>query len=187
MTFNILHLRGTEYSEGRYNSFMKELAEQNITDFKIWDGIYDGANRRRGINKAHKQIVADAKRNGLSEVCICEDDIVFLGKGAFDYFIQNKPAEYDLYLGGLSNLVRRKDDYITDFRGFTLYIVHESFYDRYLSTKDDVDIDGAMKDLGKYYLCQKVVCTQKAGWSYHRKKVVDYSRLLNQYDLYKNE
>lgn len=185
MTLNILHLRGTEYSEGRYNSFMKELAEQEITDYKIWDGIYDGANRRRGINLSHKKIVRDAKERGLPEVCICEDDIVFLSKGAFDFFIQNKPVEYSLYLGGISNILKREKDYITDFRGFTLYFVHASFYDQYLSTPDDIDIDSAMKGRGRFYLCDRVVCSQKPGWSYHRRKNVDYSRLLRQYNTYK--
>lgn len=184
-TLNILHLRNTEFSEGRYNSFMKELAEQGITDYKIWDGIYDGANRRRGINLAHKSIVRWAKENNLPEICIAEDDICFLAPGAFNYYIENKPTTYHLYLGGISNLLKRQEDYITDFRGFTLYFVHSTFYDKYLSTKDDVDIDGAMKDLGKYYLCKKVVCSQHAGWSYHKKRVVDYTRLLKQYEIYK--
>jgi hypothetical protein len=183
---NVIHLQNTDYSKDRYNSFTKEFNEQGITDYKIWDGIHH-PNKITAISRAHKQIVSDAKERGLPEVCIAEDDVYFLGKGAFDYFIQNKPNEYDIYMAGISNLLKRENDYITDFRGMTLYIVNKIFYDTFLSVPENVNIDGAMKGLGKYYLCNKVVCSQRAGYSYHRKKHTDYSYLLKQYDVYEGE
>lgn len=180
---NIIHLRGTDWSNERYNSFMKELNEQGITDYKIWDGV-SHQNKITAISRAHKQIVEDAKKRKLSEVCIAEDDVIFLAKGAFDYYLQNKPKEYDIWLGGISNRLKIKDDYIIDFRGMTLYTVHERFYETFLSVPESVNIDAAMKGLGKYYLCPKVICSQRAGYSYHKKKYKDYSHLLKQYDTY---
>lgn len=178
-TLNILHLRNTEWSEGRYNSFMKELAEQGITDYRIWDGLTDKYNVRRAISKSHKQIVRWAKENNMPEVCIAEDDICFKAAGDFDFFMQNKPNSFDLYLGGPSQIIRKVNDLILDFRGLTLYCVNAPFYDAFLKVKEDTDIDHALKGLGKYHLCPKSVCAQNTGWSYHKQKNVDYSRLFN--------
>jgi len=180
---HIIHLRNTDYSSDRFGSFTKEMNEQGIKNYKVWDGIHD-SNKVRAISMAHKQIVQYAKENGLPEVCIMEDDCVFLSNGAFEYFLQNKPNDYSLYLGGISNLLGREDDYITNFRGMTLYFIHESFYDKFLSVPETVNIDAGLKGLGKYYLCPKVVCSQKAGYSYHKKRHKDYSHLLKQYDVY---
>lgn len=183
---HIIYLRNTEYSQDRYDSFTKEMNEQGIIDYKVWDGIHD-ANRVRGISRAHKQVVQYAKENQLPEVCIMEDDCIFLGKGAFEYFVQNKPNDYSLYMGGISNLLGRKDDYITNFRGMTLYFIREQFYDAFLSVPETVNIDAGLKGLGKYYLCNKIVCSQRAGYSYHKKRHKDYSYLLKQYDVYEGK
>lgn len=180
---HIIHLRGTDYSQERFNSFTKEMNEQGIENYKVWDGIHD-ANKVRAISRAHKQIVHYAKENNLPEICIAEDDVIFTGKGAFDYYIQNKPTEFDLWLGGCSNVLKKEDDYITNFRGLTLYTVHESFYDKFLSVPETINIDAGLKGLGKYYLSPKVVCSQKSGYSYHKKRHTDYSHLLKQYDVY---
>jgi len=180
---HIIHLRNTDYSNERFNSFTKEMHEQGIEHYKVWDGIHD-ANRVRGISRAHKQIVQYAKDNGLPEICIAEDDLCFLANGAFDYYLHNKPTEFSIYMGGLSNILKREEDYITDFRGMTLYTVHESFYNRFLSIPETVNIDAGLKGLGKYYLCSKVVCSQRAGFSYHKKRHKDYSHLLKQYNVY---
>jgi hypothetical protein len=180
---HLIHLRGTDYSQERYDSFTKEMNEQGIIDYKVWDGIHD-ANRIRAISRAHKQIVQYAKQNGFPEICIAEDDIFFLGKGAFEYYLQNKPATFSIYIGGLSNLLKKEEDYITDFRGLTLYTVHESFYDKFLSVPETVNIDAGLKGLGKYYLCPKIVCSQKSGYSYHKKRHKDYSHLLKQYEVF---
>lgn len=183
---HIIHLRNTDYSNDRLNSFTKEMNEQDISQYKVWDGIHD-ANRVRGINRAHKQIVQYAKENQLPEVCIMEDDCVFLGKGAFEYYLQNKPTSYDLWLGGISNRLKIQEDHITDFRGMTLYTAHEKFYDVFLSVPETVNIDAGLKGLGKYFLCPKIVCSQRAGYSYHKKRHKDYSHLLKQYETFNGE
>lgn len=183
---HIIHLRNTDYSSDRFNSFTKEMNEQGVGNYKVWDGIHD-TNKIRAISRAHKRIVQYAKENGLPEICIAEDDIVFLEKGAFEYYLRNKPAEFSIYMGGLSNILNRMEDFILDFRGLTLYTIHESFYDRFLSVPEDINIDAGLKNMGKYYLCTKVVCTQRAGYSYHKKRHKDYSHLLKQYDIYEGK
>lgn len=179
----IIHLRNTEWSNERYLSFTKEMNEQCISDYRVWDGIHD-SNKIRAISRSHKQIVQYAKDALLPEICIMEDDCFFTGKGAFEYYLQNKPVEFDIWLGGLSNLLKRQDDYITDFRGLLLYTIHERFYDKFLSIPENVNIDAGLKGLGKYYLCPKIVCGERPGYSYHRKKNVDRTDLLKQYNVY---
>lgn len=183
---HIIHLKGTDYSADRYHSLIREMHVQGIENYKVWDGIHD-ANRVRGINKAHKQIVWYAKENKLPEVCIMEDDCIFLGEGAFEYYLRHKPVFYDLWLGGISNRLKVQDDHITDFRGMTLYTVHERFYDAFLSVPETVNIDAGLRGLGKYYLCPQVICSQKAGYSYHKKRHKDYSHLLKQYETFNGE
>lgn len=183
---HIIHLRGTDYSQERFSSSTKEMNEQGITDYKVWDGIHD-PNKVRAISQAHKQIVSYAKENRFPEICIMEDDCVFLGHGAFDYYLQNKPTDFSIYIGGLSNVLKKEEDYVTDFRGLTLYTINEKFYDKFLSVPETVNIDAALKGLGKYYLCPKIVCSQKSGYSYHKKRHTDYAHLLKQYDIYEGK
>src|SRR5688572_23949648 len=102
---NIIHLRGTDHSQERLDSFTKEMNEQGIADYRVWDGVHD-SNRIRAISRAHKQIVAYAKENSVAEICIMEDDCIFIGKGAFDYYLRNKPTCFDLWLGGISNKLK---------------------------------------------------------------------------------
>lgn len=184
MKLNILHLFGTDFSKGRYDSFMKQLSEQAITDFKIWPGIYDKWMPPRGINRSHKQIITDAKEKGLPNVCVMEDDVCFYGKGAFDFFVSNIPDEYDIFLGSLSN--GKPDDHgvVKWFRGMSLYIVNNCFYDTFLAANEKLDIDAALANKGLFRVCPEVVCYQADGYSYHKKAVKQYSRLTNQYKRY---
>lgn len=187
MKLNILHLYGTDFSQGRYDSFMKQLSEQGITDFKIWPGIYDKGMPYRGINRAHKQIIADAKERNLPSVCVMEDDCMFYGSGAFDFFINNKPTEFDIYLGSLSNGTSDSYGILKWFRGMTLYIVNNCFYDTFLSVPEKMDIDAALSNKGLFKVCPAIVCYQSDGYSYHKKAVKQYSKLTNQYKRYAPE
>jgi hypothetical protein len=183
MLISIIHLKETQWSAARHLSFSNELAEQNINDYIVWDGIRD-VNTIRAISRSHKQIVHYAKDHKLKEVCIMEDDTIFLGNGAFDYFISHKPRSFDLYLATASNVLRREGGMIKDFRGLLLYIIHENFYDTFLSVDEHVHIDVAMKDKGDYYICPKVVAAEKSGWSYNKKRVVNRRHLINQFEKY---
>lgn len=184
MTLNILHLYGTDFSKGRYDSFMKQLSEQGITDYKIWPGIYDKGMPQRGISRSHKQIIADAKGKGLPSVCVMEDDVCFFSKGAFDFFIKNVPNEYDLFLGSLSNGKPDAHGMIKWFRGMSLYVVNNCFYDTFLSVDEKKDIDAALSSSGLFKVSPEIVCYQADGYSYHKKAVTQYSKLTKQYKIY---
>jgi len=61
MELNIIHL---ERREDRLIMLENQLIEQNIVDYKLWEGVID-KNPKRGMAKAHKQIIEWAK----NEIC----------------------------------------------------------------------------------------------------------------------
>jgi len=184
LKLNIIHLYATSFSDARRKNFIKQGMEQEIKDFRIWPGVLDLSMPFRGISRAHKQIVSHAKNNKLPRVCVMEDDVAFFAKGAFEYFIKNIPDDYDIYLGSISSGEPDKDNVVKWFRGMSLYIVHERFYDTFLSVKETANIDSALSDKGVYKVCPALVCYQMDGYSYNKKAVKQYSKLTNKYKIY---
>lgn len=139
----------------------------------------------RGVSNAHKQIVKFAKDSQLKEICIGEDDMKFLGKGAFEYYISNKQTDYDLYLGNIFSGTLREDNTVENFAGLTLYFIHERFYDTFLSTDELQHLDRAMEGhRGKYVVCNPMVTTQQEGFSDNKKEWGKYDEYLQDYKLF---
>lgn len=164
----------------RYEPLIDELKRQNITDYEIWPCIMlkDVVS---SINASHKMIVRDAKEKGLAMVAIAEDDIYFPAQDGWKYFLKSIPEIFDIYLACT---------YITPIDqkqvvGFHLYIVHERFYDKFLSVKDDIHIDTAMNGLGDMQFCYPFAALQRKGFSSNNKTICDYSLVLKDEDIYK--
>jgi len=181
---NIIHLPNDPkfpHREERETSFIKQIQEQGITDYKVWDGIYEKHDPKKGICMSHKRIIQDAKDNNLPCCLIMEDDAVFSAPGAFDYFISQIPEDYDLFMGLI--YVGTVKDYrvMNGFSGgVTLYVVHERFYDFVLDLPDSCHIDREMglNCFDKLYLvCNPEVVFQKGGFS-------DNTRTKQYYDTY---
>jgi hypothetical protein len=166
----------------RIEPLMQELRRQKIYVYSFWHPVEDKDSVVRSINKSHKQIIEWAKETGKKEVLIFEDDIHFPSEKGFEYFIQNKPEDYDIYLACTytppisNNLIC----------GFHCYIVHERFYDKYLSVPIEAHVDVAMNDLGgKYVFCYPFPALQRKGFSANNKSESDYNVVLKQGDIYK--
>jgi hypothetical protein len=175
MVLNIIHL---PHRTDRLKVLNQELLEQNILKYKIWDGIIDKSFPQRGISQAHKQIVKYAQEEKLAEILIAEDDLHFTSKGAFDYFIKNKPNHYDIYLGGIHEGKVKEDDTVEDFSGGTLYIVNSRFYDVFLSVPENLNIDRALRYRGKFVVCNPPVAIQHNGFSDNIKQYCNYDEYL---------
>ncbi|MEO7048916.1 MAG: hypothetical protein ABI091_26675 [Ferruginibacter sp.] len=167
----------------RLESF-KEQAEIQGFNFRVWQGKIDLVAVFRAISDAHKQIVIDAKINGLNHVCIAEDDIKFNCKGAWNYYLENIPKEFDLYLGMVYEGKIENNKLVNNpytFSGLSLYTVSSRFYDRFLSMNSMAHLD---KELGKfagrydYYVVPEFVCYQMDGYSDQKKKDCKYDHLL---------
>jgi hypothetical protein len=184
MRLNIIHI---PQRTDRMKLLQQELYFQGVQDYRLWDGIVDPLLPYRGISKAHKQIVRHAKENSLPEVLIAEDDLHFTSKNAFQFYLENKPSDYDIYLGGIYSGNLDKERTVKDFSGLTLYSVHQRFYDSFLSISEDQDLDRALCNKGKFSVCYPFVVTQHSGFSDNVKKYCDYDKLLLGRALFKED
>jgi len=181
MELHIIHL---PHRSDRLTLLNQEFETQNITAYKIWNGIIHPSNPATGISQAHKQIVRYALENGLPEILIGEDDLKFTAPGAFDYYLQQKPTEYDLYLGGISYGQLNSDNTVNDFSGTLLYMVHERFYQTFLSIPEDKNLDRSLKHKGKYIVCDPQPVIEHYGYSDHLKGYFDYSEFFEARNLF---
>lgn len=155
---------------------MKELETQGITDYEFWRGIYI-PSVKASINAAHKQIVEYAQLADFDEVCIGEDDLKFSTVGAWDYFLSQKPKDFDIYLGGIFLGDPDKNGVVKDFTGLTLYVVAKRFYETFLAVDPEEHLDRALVGLGKFVVCQPFVVTQWDGFSANTGKDETYRDL----------
>lgn len=172
---------------------MEQMATQKIA-FNVWDGVIVQNMPFMGVAIAHQRIVLDAKLKGLKEVYIAEDDIIFSHPNSWKYYIENKPTEFDLYLGGIYNLDGQggnldENNRVKDFFcGMTLYCVPEHYYDQFLSTIQYNHIDRQLSkrsDTDKFIVCNPFVVYQRNGWSDLKQKDVDYSNYVDKMNLYR--
>lgn len=168
----------------RFDRLMKEFTEQGIKYYTILPAIHSQESALKGINLAHKQCVQYAKDNGLKEICIMEDDVRFTSKNSFNHFIENKPKEFDLYLGGVYLGEILPNNLINSFAGLHCYIIREQFYDTFLSVPDNKHIDRALSNLGTFYVSYPFTSIQYNGYSYNTKQVMNYDSLLENKLLY---
>jgi hypothetical protein len=185
-TVKHLHIIHLDRRTDRLQKLTAQLKEQNIYAC-LWPGIIDPVNSRKGIARAHQQIVAFAKQEKLSQIIIAEDDIQFTSVGAFDYFINNRPAQFDLYLASIYYGKISADNTVNDFAGLTLYSIHENFYDQFLAIDTTIDIDRALAGKGKFVVCNPFVAIQHNGYSDNKKMVCNYDTLLEGRILFSGE
>ncbi len=183
MKLYILH--DNQRSE-RLEPLLKELKTQGITNYEIIQPVVDPSKFPfENINHAHKSLVRMAKEKGMKEICIAEDDLMFTSPNAWNYFLENKPKDYTVYLGGTYHMPIDLNLII----GFHLYIVHESFYDLYLSVPDKSHIDNSICDLkSNHKICYPFIALQRSGYSAnHPGQIVDYNEGcgIKETDLYR--
>jgi len=162
---------------------LEELKNQGITNYELWDGIYL-PSIKQSINVAHKQIIEYADVAEFDEVCIGEDDLKFTAPGAWGYFLEQKPKDFDIYLGGTFMGIPDENNMVKDFAGLTLYIVAKRFYERFLSTPDDDHLDRVLSGLGKYVVCNPIVVTQYDGVSGNTGKFEAYEGFFKNRNLF---
>lgn len=171
MQINVIH---NPESKERGEKLQKVIDEYNL-DVKYWPAIYDKEMPFRGICKAHKQIIQYAKDKGLGSVCIAEDDFYFTSKQSWKYFLENIPMDYDVYLSGIYCGTIKEDNTSQDFCGLHLYIVHEKFYDRFLSVPNENNIDRQLGRIGRAVVSYPFISLQyNNAWSEHKSMICPY-------------
>lgn len=171
----------------KYEPLVAELNSQGITDYELWPCMIL-PEVIESINASHKMIVRWAKDNGLDEVVIGEDDLMFTTLGAWRYFLSKKPRFFDLYLGGCYSQVKHGWDeapysYTLEPVGFHLYIIHSRYYDAFLGTDSHLHIDTAQKSHA-IKVCYPFAALQRPGFSSNNKCDQDYNSILKPEDIY---
>lgn len=179
---HVLHLN---HRQDRMDNLMKQFKEQNIIDYTIVEGFRDLAAVFRGISISHNSIVALAAQQGLESVTIAEDDICFTAPGAWQYYLENIPKSYDIFLGGIyEGKINEENRIMPDpfsFSGLTLYTVHSRFYNEFLNMNIMAHKDkqlGSFAGKFKYIVCNPFVAIQMDGYSDQKKQYCKYEHLL---------
>lgn len=171
MVANILTLPS---SKDRHSLIIDELVSQGIAA-RFWYGEIAKYRVANGIARSHKKIIRHAKYAKEREVLVMEDDVAMTHPKSLSFFLDNKPTEFDIYLGTISGGFIQPDNSINKFSGLLLYIVHERFYDRFLSLPEDKDIDLALEGKGRFIVCNPMVAVSHDIYSTHHKKVMNYT------------
>lgn len=189
----IVHCINLDKREDRLLLIAKEAKRQGFA-LMLWNGIDEpslGAVKK-AICLSHKQIIRYAQQHRLPYVIIAEDDLMMFGEGAFQYWIDNKPKDFDLYCGTVfDGEVCPDTNRIKNGMSATmsLYMVHSRFYHVILNDiADDSHIDRSLGMLAhkyKYFVPPLLVCSQHQGFSDNRKqKTSDYSIYLQKRKLF---
>jgi hypothetical protein len=172
----------------RLEQFTNQAKEQGFK-FEVQCGEEFKHDRKKGITRSHQACVRKAKEAGEPMVAIFEDDTLFLGKGAWDYFLSTIPEKFHLYFTMFySGSMTEENKINAKCSGMTGYIIHESFYDAFLAIPESSHIDrestGLFKDYD-FYVCPQFVCEQDGSFSDNiRKAVGSYRTLLRGKKLY---
>lgn len=185
----ILNIITLPQREDRRALFERELIFNNIFEYSVWRGHTSSNYSFVNIRNSHQSIVKAAKYARMNEVLIAEDDFKLLGAGAYQYFLNNVPDDYDIYLGGIMDGSIDENNIVTDFFcGLTLYMVHERFYDKFLSIHKFGNLDRLLAGMGKFVVCNPMVVSQHGGYSDNKKQIVQsYDQKLIGRNLWRPE
>lgn len=161
---------------------------------RFWEGNTDETVFRSGnISRAFKQIVRDAKKNDLPMCCIGEDDLFFTASGAWRYYLDNMPDDFDLYLGGIYAGQLEGNRIINGYSGHTLVTVKSQFYDFFLSANEDPKglghghLDRVLGNFcfeKKYFVTIPFVVRQTANYSDNHRRIPNYAAYEESWEYY---
>ena len=169
-----------------YDRLIKLFNEQGIVNYKFWDAVVLTHSIVESISESHKSIIRWAKENNLKECYIAEQDLFFTMPNGWEYFIDNKPESFDIYLGG-NYLIDNPHEWkpplikLRRYVGNHCIVVSEKYYDTFLSVDSKQHIDTAQDDLGDFYCCYPFVALQRSGWSANAKAIVNYNTTIKKY------
>lgn len=181
---NVLNLT---HRTDRRDHIINEFKTQQILDYQFWTPIYH-ETPFISIAKSHKMIVEYAKREGLSHIIVAEDDVKFPDTGAFQYYIDNMPKEFSLYLS-CAYWTDEKEGKVNDFSSLILYTIHSSYYDTFINTPENGHLDRSQAvrnppenipiPRGNFILCNLFCAYQLEGISDNGDRKVSNEQYLN--------
>lgn len=176
--FSVHNHEVKRYREERLLSIVRQSKDHGFA-VRFWEGEHEKI-AKKGISRAFKKVIRWAKENNLPEVIIAEDDMVLTAPGAWQYYLDNKPADFDIYLGGIYSGDMDGNRIINGYSGHTLVTVSNKIYDLILSHDEYGDIDRWMGTFcieRKYIVCLPFVCKQIEGYSDNHRRRIEYKAL----------
>ena len=176
----------------RLGSFVREVHKTfENKNFILVDGVIK-ETPKAGIWQAFKNCILDAKNKNYSEVLIMEDDILFRDR-TYEYAnlcLSNLPEEWDILLGGAYS-AKKQIEYntywnkIIEFTGGHCMIISSKIFDEILSMEERVHVDRTLGRNNAFncYIVKKLFVIQAVGFSDKNNKNVDYTELLNYFEL----
>lgn len=166
----------------KYPLFIEELRLQSINEFEVHPATVLSHSVVESISESFKSVIRSAKENKDKEVCILEDDIMFPSTKSWQYFLENKPEKFDIYIGGsfvIDNRIEYKPPIVkvNNYVGNHCIIVNESYYDMWLATDSKKHCD-TVHECGEFYVCFPFVALQRKGWSANNGTLVDYNHKI---------
>lgn len=178
---NFKHAQIIRYREERVLSICQQSKDHGFA-VRFWEGEYT-PQAFYGITASFKKIVRWAKENNLPMVTIGEDDLLFTAPGAWQYYLDNLPNEFDIYSGGIYSGQIKDGKIVNGYSGNTLITVHEKFYDFFLSVRDDYHLDRTLGTFAfekNYRIVEPFVVIQLSGFSdNHRRGTNHEGKLLD--------
>ena len=153
---------------------------------RFWEGIYTD-QAFFGITAIFKKIVRWAKDTNQKMVCIGEDDLLFTAPGAWQYYLDNMPDDFDIYSGGIYSGQIRDGRIVNGYSGNTLITVHERFYDFFLGVRDDYHLDRTLGSFAfekKYVVVEPFVVIQLSGFSDNHRRQTNHEGKLSTMKLF---
>lgn len=186
MEINIIFDNRLSYDYDRLISNF--LNQTKVPEYHFWEAIVNKDSVVKSINASHKMIVQWAKDNNMDKVCVAEQDLEFTCDKAWQYFLDQMPQDFDIYLGCsyIKNAIPNSDVVNNLICGFHLYILDSSCYDAFLSVPDDQHIDVAVGGLGlDVKFCKPFPALQRSGFSANNKTIVNYNAILKEEEIYR--
>lgn len=193
---DLIHIINLPRREDRRLSVVNQSMQQGFYT-RFWPGIENKkiivkgreVNQRRCTNiaQAFKQIVSWAKENDLPMVTIGEDDLIFTAPGAWQYYLDNMPAEFDTYLGGIYQATLDGNRIMNGYSGHTLITVHKNFYDFFLSVDENDHLDRRLGNFAfekNYRVCLPFVVQQNGSYSDNHRKIPNYSGFHSEFKYF---
>jgi len=180
----------------REGNMYKELNYFVPNQYTIIDGEEHPIGKI-GVSRSFKKVITEAKKLKLPYVLIFEDDVKFTSdksREGFQKALDNLPPNWDILLGGIyadNNLydfnyyIKRVDL----FSALHCVLIRDTMYDKILEHKEDmyktIDLDlyiSRLPNVNKF-LVYPMIAIQYIGESDTVNKTVNYSNLLEKYDI----
>lgn len=181
MIANIIH---NSKDKERKDRLTLEFHRQKwVPEVRFWPAVFL-EKPYMGIMEAHKQVVRWAKENNEPCVWIMEDDIRIPNIYGLEYFLENQPDDFDIYLGGIYSGSILQNNLVHTFAGLHCYLVNERFYDKFLNLPPTAHLDRALRGKGRFVVCNPFAAIQHNGFSYNTGKTENYDHHLTKYKIH---